>query len=256
VDRDPQQPGSAKAVEERRATGERERLPVVVADPDPIARAVLSRIIEGVHDATVRTAGDGGQLMDLVAQWPPEVILANEGLLCADRYALLRALRERPGSIAVIMVTNAAQATDPLNAVRAGVDAIIPKASPPEEICDAVESVLTGRSVVQPQVAMALIRQLRQAPAGGRGFRPIHSDLTNREWEILDLLVAGAGTKQIADRLVLSQDTVYTHIKNILRKMHVRSRAEAIEAANRLYRLRTSLSDCPEPGEAQPVHGA
>jgi DNA-binding NarL/FixJ family response regulator len=246
-------------VEDRRTRREPEQLTVLVADPDPIARAVLSRIIEGVHDATVRTAGDGRQLMALVAQRPPHVILANEGLVSADRYAVLRALRsmrERPGTIAVIMVTNGAQAAEPLEAVRAGVDAIIPKASPPEEICDAVRSVLTGRSVVQPQVAMALIRQLRQAPAAGRGFRPIHSDLTNREWEILDLLVAGSGTKQIADRLVLSQDTVYTHIKNILRKMHVRSRAEAVEAANRLYRLRTGHADFAAADEAQAARRA
>ena len=139
-----------------------------------------------------------------------------------------------------------------MEALRAGVDSIIPKASSSEEICEAVRSVLMGRAIVRPRVAMALIRQLRGAPQSGRGFRPIHSDLTNREWEILDLLMSNRTTAQIAEQLVLSQDTVYTHIKNILRKMHVRSRAEAVQVANRLYRLRAVRGPGADPDAAEP----
>jgi DNA-binding NarL/FixJ family response regulator len=217
-------------------------LEVVVADPDPLTRAALARIIDRVQNVTIQCAGDGAHLIELLEQWRPDVVVANEGLLAPDRFALVRHLHQRRLPMSVIMATNGAEAAEPLEALRAGVDAIIPKTSSPEEIGDAVRTVLMGSAVVRPRVAMALIEQLRRTPASVRGFRPIHSDLTNREWEILDLLVAGSTTKQIADELVLSQDTVYTHIKNILRKMHVRSRAEAIAAANRLYRLRTSAN--------------
>jgi DNA-binding NarL/FixJ family response regulator len=226
-------------MERANAPAER-RLEIVVADPDPLTRSVLAGMIEAVHLAAIRCVADADHLLDLVEDHRPDVVVANEGILAPDRFAALREIHQLPLQVSVIMVTNGPEATAPLDALRAGVDAIIPKTSTPEEIGEAIRSVLTGRAVVRPRVAMALILQLRRTPASVRGFRPIHSDLTNREWEILDLLVAGASTKQIADELVLSQDTVYTHIKNILRKMHVRSRAEAVQAAKRLYRLRSS----------------
>jgi DNA-binding NarL/FixJ family response regulator len=68
------------------------------------------------------------------------------------------------------------------------------------------------------------------------GMRPMHSPLTGREWEIVDLLATGTSTQQIAEELVLTEATVYTHVKNILRKLRVSSRADAVAAADRLRR--------------------
>jgi ATP/maltotriose-dependent transcriptional regulator MalT len=84
---------------------------------------------------------------------------------------------------------------------------------------------------------MSLIESFRRAPRGGSGFRPVRSELTDREWEVLDLLSAGAGTEDIARTLVLSTETVRSHLKNLYRKLGVRSREEATEAARRLREL-------------------
>jgi len=70
-----------------------------------------------------------------------------------------------------------------------------------------------------------------------RGLRPVKSPLTDREWEVLDLLASGARTEEIAQTLVLSTETVRSHLKNLYRKLEVRSRAEATEAAQRLREL-------------------
>ena len=81
---------------------------------------------------------------------------------------------------------------------------------------------------------MRLLERFRREHAGRQGLRPIHSPLTDREWEVVDLLCSGATTDDIARLLVLSFETVRSHLKRIYRKLGVRSRADAIAAAERL----------------------
>jgi two-component system nitrate/nitrite response regulator NarL len=83
---------------------------------------------------------------------------------------------------------------------------------------------------------MRLIERLQSLPASGMGVRPVRSSLTPREWEVLDLLCADQGTDDIADQLVLSVETVRSHVKNILRKLGVGSREEAVAVAERIRR--------------------
>ena len=85
-----------------------------------------------------------------------------------------------------------------------------------------------------PSLAMTLIDSFRQAPRGGAGFRPVRSELTDREWEVLDLLTSGEGTEGIARALVLSTETVRSHLKNLYRKLGVVSRAEAVRRGREL----------------------
>jgi DNA-binding NarL/FixJ family response regulator len=81
---------------------------------------------------------------------------------------------------------------------------------------------------------MRLIERLRLLPQNGTGIRPVRSPLTEREWEVLDLLCERKSTREIADSLVLSEETVYSHSKNLLRKLNVHSREEAIAVAEQL----------------------
>jgi two-component system nitrate/nitrite response regulator NarL len=83
-----------------------------------------------------------------------------------------------------------------------------------------------------------LLELWREIPAGG--WRPLRSTLTTREWEIVDLLSEGASTEAIAERLVLSPSTVYTHVYRLLRKLGVHSRFEAVVAAQRLRQQEAS----------------
>jgi two-component system, NarL family, response regulator LiaR len=81
---------------------------------------------------------------------------------------------------------------------------------------------------------MRLVEQLRRAPEGTSGLRPVKSPLTAREWEVIDLVAEGRTNDQIANVLVLSSETVRSHVKNILRKLDARSREEAVAIAQRM----------------------
>src|SRR5690606_21564884 len=80
----------------------------------------------------------------------------------------------------------------------------------------------------------SLIERLRVLPEGGAGMRPVKSQLTQREWEILDLMSQGLDTHQMSEALVLAEETIYSHVKNVLRKLGVHSRRDAIEVAKQL----------------------
>jgi NarL family two-component system response regulator LiaR len=80
----------------------------------------------------------------------------------------------------------------------------------------------------------SLIDKFREVPSDSAGMRPVKSPLTAREWEVIDLLKLQKTTDMIADDLVLSTETVRSHVKNILRKLDVRSRGAAVTAADRM----------------------
>jgi DNA-binding NarL/FixJ family response regulator len=92
---------------------------------------------------------------------------------------------------------------------------------------------MTGEAAISRLMAGRLRERLRQLSEGLSGMRPVKSPLTTREWEVLELLKAGATTPQIAKELVVSYDTVHSHVQHILRKLHAHSRTEAVAIAER-----------------------
>jgi NarL family two-component system response regulator LiaR len=211
---------------------------VAVVDGDPLARRALAGMVsEGAHFAVAAEAGDRFAALDAIGRCAPDVLLCDASTLGADDFALARELGDRFGDVPIVMLTKACEEDASVDALRLGVSAIVSKDTSPERIWDALDAVTEGQAVLEPALTMALIERLRVTPHAGRGFRPIRSELTNREWEILDLLVDGASTHEMAEQLFLTEDTVYSHVKGILRKLKVRSRAEAVEIARGLYSM-------------------
>jgi two-component system nitrate/nitrite response regulator NarL len=97
-----------------------------------------------------------------------------------------------------------------------------------------LERVAAGEPAVTPQFTARLIDELRRLPVAGRGMRPVRSDLSSREWEVLDLIAEGRTEDEIADELVLSIETVRSHVKSLHRKLDVHSRAELVDAVQAL----------------------
>ena len=118
--------------------------------------------------------------------------------------------------------------------VRAGASGFVIKTAESDSIARALAVVIAGNAIISPELTGRLVERLRRTPADGTGTRPVRSKLTNREWEILDLVCGGLGTREIADSLYLSPETVNSHVKNVLKKLGVHSRAAAVEAAGML----------------------
>jgi DNA-binding NarL/FixJ family response regulator len=118
--------------------------------------------------------------------------------------------------------------------LRAGAVGFLSKDLDIDVLPRALQGALEGEAVISRQLGMRLLEHLRSSSEGGIGMRPIKSPLTAREWEVIDLLDQGMTTDQIAETLVLSSQTVRSHVKNILRKLDARSREEAVAIAQRM----------------------
>ena len=118
--------------------------------------------------------------------------------------------------------------------LRAGAIGFVPKSVSLDVLPRIIESAHRGEAVISRRLTMRLVDQVRRVREDGTGLRPVRSPLTSREWEVLDLMCEGQSTDDIADGLVLSAETVRSHVKSILRKLGVRSRRDAVEATQRM----------------------
>jgi NarL family two-component system response regulator LiaR len=118
--------------------------------------------------------------------------------------------------------------------LRAGAAGFLTKDVDINVVPRALLGALEGEAVISRRLGMRLVERLRHAPDGATGLRPVKSPLTPREWEVIDLLYEGRTTDQIAEILVLSTETVRSHVKHILRKLDARTRAEAVAIAQQM----------------------
>jgi DNA-binding NarL/FixJ family response regulator len=203
------------------------RVRVVIADADPFARRTVRDTLQKADGIVVAAdAQNAREALELAAHYRPDVILVESTLGDLDLVRLL----SQCGHVAVLATHYDEE--EALAALRAGAMACLDKHIDPSELQDVVRKLAGGEAVVSPGLAARVLECLREIP--DTGWRPVRSRLTSREWEIVDLMGEGASTQSIAERLVLSPATVYSHVKSVLRKLGVHSRPDAVSAAERL----------------------
>jgi DNA-binding NarL/FixJ family response regulator len=206
---------------------------VGLCEPDPLARRVIQselRAMDEVRDVVELESYE--EVLGAVKDVEPDMIVleleVGQTGPIEPLTDLLTAIPNTPVLVFSVLTANDVE----IAALRAGAAGYVEKDAGFVTLLPALRTVLRGEIAVSRRLTMHIITLLRSAPEGGRGMRPVRSQLTNREWEVLDLISAGATTRDIARELVLTEDTIYSHVKNIMRKLGVHSRAEAVRAVS------------------------
>ena len=230
------------------------RLRAVIADDDPFARRVVRDVLERAGVLVIAEARDGRQAVELTLHHLPDVVVMDLVMPGFDGIMATRQIRRQLPEQLVIVLTGAGSDDDDLGlmALRAGAAGFLSKDLEIEALPRALEGLRQGQAAISRELTMSLIERLRETPGSTSGMRPVKSPLTAREWEVIDLLKESKTTDQIADELVLSPETVRSHVKNILRKLKVRSRQEAVAIADE---MRKGASTIEGPESEEPPTG-
>jgi DNA-binding NarL/FixJ family response regulator len=223
-------------------------LRVLIADHDGLARAMLRVALhQSERDVSLLAAGDHRQTLELVRYYQPAVVIIDTALPPHGALPTIARILEIAPATKVLTISVGDNQTA-IAALRAGASGHVGKDIDPDELARLVARAADGEPVVPQQLLTPLLELVREVP--DRGWRPLHSRLTTREWEIVDLLAQYASTQSMAERLVLSPATVYSHIKSLMRKLDVHSRPEVVAAAERLRREETLGRNPPMPVRA------
>jgi DNA-binding NarL/FixJ family response regulator len=174
--------------------------------------------------------GAFGSIEDALEDLPPaDVILLDIHLPGQSGTDSIRTLKERCPGVHVVMLTVFDDDQHVFRAVVEGADGYILKRTPPSEIISSIQDAASGGAPMTPYIARRILALFKQyAPVGKEDH-----DLSPRELEILRLLALGLDSREIADRLFISRETVRNHSKHIYEKLHVHSRSQAVARAIR-----------------------
>lgn len=198
---------------------------VLLVDDHAVVRSGLGAVLLSYDDMTlVGEAGNGEEAIRLCEQIHPDVVLMDLMMPVMDGVEATTAIRKRWPEINVIALTSFKEKEMVEGALKAGAMSYLLKNVSANELVTAIRGAVSGQPRLSPEAAQVLIQEIKEPPA------PTY-DLTDREKEILNLMVEGLPNTAIADRLVVSQSTVKFHVSNVLSKLGVGSRTEAVALA-------------------------
>ena len=203
---------------------------LALVDDDALIREGLRMILDQAGDMeVVATGGDGCQAVRIAHEIRPDVMLVDIRMPNLDGIEATRQIVAESPTVRIIILTTFELDEYVFQALRAGASGFLLKRTEPERLVDAVRVVASGEALLSPSVTRRLIDEFGKRPASVSPERL--SGLTEREREVLGCIAQGLSNRELAQRLVIADNTVKTHVKRILTKLGARDRAQAIVIA-------------------------
>jgi DNA-binding NarL/FixJ family response regulator len=205
---------------------------VLLVDDQPLLRTGFRMILSAESDLTVvGEAGDGASAVELARRLRPDVVLMDIRMPVMDGIQATRALAG-PGvedPIKVLILTTFGLDEYVVESLRAGASGFLLKDAPPEDLVEAIKIVAGGDALLSPSITRRLLdRVASRLPSASETTIPALAELTDREMEVLKLLARGLSNAEIAEKLVVSETTVKTHVSRVLAKLDLRDRVQAV----------------------------
>ncbi len=205
---------------------------VLVVDDQALVRGGFRMILEAKEDmAVVGEAGDGREAVELAARTRPDVVLMDVRMPGMDGVEATRRIVASGSAARVLILTTFDLDEYVFAALRAGASGFLLKDVRPPELVEAIRVVARGEALLAPTVTRRLLDRFVDALPADDGPPPDLGELTARELEVLRLVTRGLSNAEVAQRLVLTDATVKTHVSSVLRKLGLRDRVQLVVLA-------------------------
>jgi len=221
--------------------GDREPIRVVVVDDQELFRRGLVMLVGAEDDIEViGEASDGDEALELAESKAPDVILMDVRMPKRSGIEACVAIKQAAPAAKIIMLTMSDEEADLYEAIKNGASGYLLKDASIDEVSQAIRVVADGQSLISPSMATKLLEEFKTISRTGGKDDTIAPKLTDRELEVLNLVARGLNNREIAKQLFISENTVKNHVRNILEKLQLHSRMEAV-----MYAVREKLLDLP-----------
>jgi DNA-binding NarL/FixJ family response regulator len=229
-------PGSGAASPD--ASPRTDPIRTMIVDDHALFRRGLEMVLEGEPDIElVGQASDGTEAVEKAAESLPDIVLMDIRMPRSNGIEACRAMKEAAPSAKIIILTISDEEEDLFEAIRAGASGYLLKDIPLDEVADTVRAVHGGQSLINPSMAAKLLTEFaalaRRDDDEERAQELPAPRLTEREMQVLKLVARGMNNRDIAKELFISENTVKNHVRNILEKLQIHSRMEAVMVAVR-----------------------
>ena len=206
-----------------------EQVRIVVVDDHALFRRGLVGLLSEMQSfEVVGEASNGVEALRVIAEQRPDIVLLDVNMPAMSGIETLSAIKRKNIQSQVLMLTISQHEEDLIGSIRAGASGYLLKNAEPEMLRQTILDVMAGKSVLAPEITEQVFRLVRSGQVGSSGI------LSEREVEVLRFLAKGYTTAQTSSKLVISENTVKTHVRHILNKLEVGNRAEAVAKATQL----------------------
>lgn len=213
---------------------------VLIADDQAVFRRGLDAVLASEDDIeVVAEAEDGEEAVERAEELAPDVVLMDVRMPRLNGIEAARRIRAALPTTRILMLTVSDEEEDLFDAIKAGANGYLLKEISVEEVGSAIHSAVQGESRISPSMAAKLLSEFNALARAAAEREQLPAPvLTARELEVLKLVARGMSNKDVAEELFISENTVKNHVRNILEKLHLHSRMEAV-----MYAVRRRLLD-------------